>query len=58
MKNTKKKYRTPKTINMAEKIDAALVHGVLVFVARSLMKKGTPVFTSDADKPRTLQAGR
>ncbi len=54
----KKKYRTPKTINMAEKIDAALVHGVLVFIARSLMKKGTPVFTSDSDKPRTLQAGR
>ena len=50
----KKKYRTPKVINMAEKIDAALVHGVLTFVFRSLAKANTGL-TPDGNAPKILQ---
>lgn len=50
----KKKYKTPKVINMNEKIDAALIHGVLTFIARSLLKANTGLTNSNAT-PKTLQ---
>ena len=54
----KKKYSMPKVINVAEKINGALVHGVLVFIARSLKIANTGLTGSnpDATSPKTLQA--
>ena len=50
----KKKYRTPKVVNVAEKINSALLNGVVWFIVRALKKANTGLKIDENDA-RTLQ---
>lgn len=50
----KKTYRTPKAINVAEKINSALLNGVVWFIVRALKKANTGL-KIDENEPKTLQ---
>lgn len=53
----KKTYKTPKVISVSEKMNSALLNGVLWFVLRSLTKGHTSL-SHDAEAVKTLQVGR